>query len=325
MWRIFKNNENSKDETRKPNKVEETQTKTIITKTGTKEVSVNSELDSVNSKSDSVLFDYDTSSEIIEKVEIKDSEKSVSSDKNSLEERIRVIDSIMEKAVEIPDSNIEPVVVKEDLTKFDVIKEGAKILDSSEEMLKEQLPEESVESEVSERFNPEDKTVQGEELGKAVVEGNNELDIKEQQKIEQDVEEIILEVKEPVQNVVNGDESIMYNLFSNLRSDFESAFMAGLMYRKQDMEIVYNFNFQDHQIELESNFYLHLLDALQQSNFNTLSDYYVLDLKDNQIVLVLTLNLHHIVLVFDKREIKMGYLLSIIKPQVIEEYYKYVN
>jgi len=140
-----------------------------------------------------------------------------------------------------------------------------------------------------------------------VAENNNELPVD----------------KEKTEELLQIDSS--GEVFSFLEEDYTTDFLAGILYDSLTHEVVYNYNMKQSQLDVFSFLFTEINEAASGSNFPKLNNYFVLDLQENQLVFILTFSKHHFALIFNKEQIELGYILSILKPQITRAYMKFLK
>jgi hypothetical protein len=113
--------------------------------------------------------------------------------------------------------------------------------------------------------------------------------------------------------------------FVNIKAIMGSALKAGVVLNTKNTEPIYNFRTERDQNLRFQNIAQDLNTILKDLNNTALNLYYLLDLKENKLAFVLTFETHHIGLVLEKNETKLGYLLNIIKPLMINDYVNALN
>jgi hypothetical protein len=59
---------------------------------------------------------------------------------------------------------------------------------------------------------------------------------------------------------------------------------------------------------------------LTNGAYRPINNYYLLDLKENYLILILIFKKHHFSFAFDSKKIKLGYLFNIIIPLITNDY-----
>ena len=196
---------------------------------------------------------------------------------------------------------------EEDLSKFDSFLSEPEIAESDEiNSLDVQLQNEVEHQEIEELIASE-KTDENNEIDNLVAENNNELPVD----------------KEKTEELLQIDSS--GEVFSFLEEDYTTDFLAGILYDSLTHEVVYNYNMKQSQLDVFSFLFTEINEAASGSNFPKLNNYFVLDLQENQLVFILTFSKHHFALIFNKEQIELGYILSILKPQITRAYMKFLK
>jgi len=240
------------------------------------------ELKNQETKKVDVLFE-DTTLQLDQDIEKAKIDKEIEELKND----IINIDSKVDDLDRIHDD-------KENLEKFDFIKEGEKI----------SISEESIESFIEKESLTRDLLDFSEEVEE---EGIREGDI-----LEEDIEED--------NTLIGGDDYINVNqveaIFDYLHEKCGEGFVSGFVYNNIEHKNVYNYNSKNSLFRIFADFFAELEKSVSRSEFEEQNEYYLLDLKENKHLFVLTYKIHHFVFVFDKTKVNVGYILYILKHNI---------
>lgn len=109
-------------------------------------------------------------------------------------------------------------------------------------------------------------------------------------------------------------------LFTSLQNDLEDVFLAGSVYSSETCKTIYNYNLTDNQSVLLVKFHQSINTLLTNGAYRPINNYYLLDLEENYLILILIFNKHHFSFAFDSKKIKLGYLFNIIIPLITNDY-----
>ncbi|NOZ36297.1 MAG: DUF4388 domain-containing protein [Chlorobi bacterium] len=117
--------------------------------------------------------------------------------------------------------------------------------------------------------------------------------------------------------------NIIKQSFTQLQDDLGDTFISGSVYSADNGESVYSL--KTNQTVVFAKFHKSINNLFLKSKFEKKNSFYLLDLKNNYLLFILIFKNHHIALIFNKTKIKLGYLLSILKPLLINDYKKSIN
>ncbi len=92
------------------------------------------------------------------------------------------------------------------------------------------------------------------------------------------------------------------------------------IYSDEGLPIVDGYNSNPKAIALFSGITENLRDVIKNSNFPELGDYYVINLKENSLDIVILNSKFQWKLLVDTSKIKLGYLFSVFLPMAIEKF-----
>jgi len=118
---------------------------------------------------------------------------------------------------------------------------------------------------------------------------------------------------------------IIEESFKYLTDTLKGSFTGGSLYTSTLGKPLYQYNTETNQSVLFSKLHKNINQLLKSSNFNIISEYYLLDLEGDYTVFILTFKEHHYGLVFKSSKFKLGYFLNIIKPTIIQYYEKAIK
>jgi hypothetical protein len=219
-----------------------------------------------------------------------------------LEEDTKLLDELIKE--EFTENNIdqetsieeelsETSTIESDLEKFDFIKEGGHI-DSTEEN-----------TNVSTNTTDKDDNESNFEIEQILdfSDDNNESD--------ELISEYNIDDKDGQLNKEKIEE-----IFNYLKEKCGMGFLSGLLVDKLNARELYNYNSNNDIFSIFVKFYQKLEEQVSKSEFEKQKNFYLVDLKDNQILFVLTYKIHHFVLTFDKTKISVGFIIYIIKSNI---------
>ena len=117
--------------------------------------------------------------------------------------------------------------------------------------------------------------------------------------------------------------NIIKQSFTQLQDDLGDTFISGSIYSADNREPVYSFKTSKTVVFTE--FQKSINNLFLKSKLEKKNNFYLLDLKKNYLLFILIFKNHHIALIFNKTKIKLGYLLSILRPLLINDYEKSIN
>ncbi|MCF6184771.1 MAG: hypothetical protein L3J56_09155, partial [Bacteroidales bacterium] len=121
------------------------------------------------------------------------------------------------------------------------------------------------------------------------------------------------------------NKTIIKQSFTQLQDDLGDTFISGSVYSADNGEPVYSFKTKTDQTVLFAKFQKSISNLFLKSKFEKKNSFYLFDLEKNYLLFILIFKNHHIALIFNKTKIKLGYLLSILKPLLINDYKKSIN
>lgn len=114
--------------------------------------------------------------------------------------------------------------------------------------------------------------------------------------------------------------SAIEKLFSNLQNDLEDQFLAGSLYSSDTGKPIYSYNSTIDKSALFVKLHKSINKLLTNEGYKPKNNYYLFDLKENYLILILIFKKHHFGFAFDSKKIKFGYLFNIIIPLVTNDY-----
>jgi len=118
------------------------------------------------------------------------------------------------------------------------------------------------------------------------------------------------------------NKTIIEQLFNNLQNDLKDELLEASFYSAKTGKLLYSHNTSSNQYTLFVKLHKAINNLLTNKNFNKIKDFYLLDLDDDNLLLILTFKEHHFGLVFDSSKVKLGYLFNIVRPLIINDYNK---
>jgi hypothetical protein len=121
------------------------------------------------------------------------------------------------------------------------------------------------------------------------------------------------------------DINIIKQTFKYLSDTLSDSFLGGSLYTRKLGKPIYQYKTETNQSILFAKLHTQINELLETSGFSKIAGYYLLDLKDDFTVFILTFAEHHFGFVLKSSKLKLGYFLHIIKPAIIEEYKKAIT
>jgi len=112
---------------------------------------------------------------------------------------------------------------------------------------------------------------------------------------------------------------IIKQTFQDLNNSTDGSFIDGVVYDITNENNVYSSKKGGKHEFLFAEFY----KVMKNSNFQKTQNYFLIDLQDGYLVFVLIFKKYHLGFIF--KDIKIGYLLNIIKPIIISDYNKAIK
>ncbi len=105
-----------------------------------------------------------------------------------------------------------------------------------------------------------------------------------------------------------------------LKEDLGPALLSTDIWAMSDGQSIVGYNPQPKACALLNKVSKDLEKSLKSSDLPELNRYYLLDLVDNKMVVVIPLADHQWAMVLDKRELQLGMLLNIVLPKMIDAF-----
>jgi len=115
---------------------------------------------------------------------------------------------------------------------------------------------------------------------------------------------------------INLDISKINDAVEKLKRDLGEGLIATEMWNSNDLQIVAGFNSDPKSRSIFSRIAEYLNNSLGECDFPELDDFYILNLKKNRLILVLLLDNYHWGLIVNRKGSVMGFLISIIIPEL---------
>lgn len=357
MWRIFKKKETETLKISDKDIAKQQQTKIVVTKTGTKEVPLSTEIKDVQLEGN--VKETTTSVKPIDNSPIvsthpKKNSIDETSDSETLNDRLKAIQDIVDKAQGKNKPISNSTAHDEDLSKFEPF------ISDNIEVTKEKYLSEIDDKVVDKAFlggdialniNTESQNevnqvddLNSVEINDDIIEEpvlKDEVPSLDEPEVIDDVSVEMSDTKEDIledkdvediagiveQNKINRniDDTAINQIFEYLNKNFTDKFLAGALYDVQAKEMIHQHRFEKNQLDVFTNLFEKINAASSRSGFPKLNNYYVLDLENDQTAFVLLFPNHHFVLIFDKSKIQLGYIISIIRPHITNEYNIAIN
>ena len=97
------------------------------------------------------------------------------------------------------------------------------------------------------------------------------------------------------------------------------------IYSDDGLPVIEGYNSNPKASALFANITDYIRKAVVSSNFPTLGDYYMVNLEDDQLVIILLTEHFQWKMLIDHKKIKLGYLFSIFFPEAIRRFKKAVE
>ncbi len=104
------------------------------------------------------------------------------------------------------------------------------------------------------------------------------------------------------------------------KEELGEGLMASDIYSDDGLPVVEGYNSNPKSSALFANITDYIRKAVVSSNFPNLGDYYMINLEDDRLVIVILTEHFQWQMLIDHRKIKLGYLFSIFFPEAIKRF-----
>ncbi len=113
----------------------------------------------------------------------------------------------------------------------------------------------------------------------------------------------------------------LQKVFDRINLELEDCLIGSNIYTSKTGKPLFVNNSQASQSVLFAKFFNSINTMLSDSDFGIINDYYIIDVSENMLIFVLTFNKLHFGYAFNKKKVKLGYIMNVIKPILAKEYY----
>jgi hypothetical protein len=110
------------------------------------------------------------------------------------------------------------------------------------------------------------------------------------------------------------------NSIEELKNDLDDALIMTDIYTSADGESIAGYNTQPKACALFSKVTNFIFQGLKESNFPELCNFYIVNLVNNFILIVLPLEEYQCIMLIDSNKAPLGLLLNIILPKMVESF-----
>lgn len=111
----------------------------------------------------------------------------------------------------------------------------------------------------------------------------------------------------------------------DIEKELGNALISTDVWEIEQGESIAGYNSQPTACLLFNQITAYINEALEQSDYPKLDQYYILELKDNQMVIVIPLGNFAWEMLIDTKKAKLGLLLNITIPMMIEKFEKIIS
>lgn len=106
----------------------------------------------------------------------------------------------------------------------------------------------------------------------------------------------------------------------DLKKDMGEGLIATDVFSNADGQSIYGINTQPRACAFFNQVTDHLVKSLQGSSLPPLGKYYIVELADDKIIMVIATNEYQWGLIVNTKKIQTGLLLNVILPEIIEKF-----
>jgi hypothetical protein len=112
----------------------------------------------------------------------------------------------------------------------------------------------------------------------------------------------------------------MREAVDNLRIDLGEGLLATDIYSSADGQSIYGFNSQPKVCALFNQVTALLITSLKSCQLPTLGKYYIVNLADGKMVLIVPLPDYQWAMIIDTKKLQTGLLLNVVLPDVVKKF-----
>ena len=116
------------------------------------------------------------------------------------------------------------------------------------------------------------------------------------------------------------DMVCLHKAFERINLELEDCLIGSNIYTSKTGKPLFVYNSRTSQSVLFAKLFNSINTLLSDSDFGMINDYYIIDVSENMLILVLTFSELHFGYAFNKKKAKLGYIMNVIKPILAKEY-----
>jgi len=134
---------------------------------------------------------------------------------------------------------------------------------------------------------------------------------------------VIKDVENEQVNVHNVNQSVIKTLFEQISTDFDSNFIYGSLIDLNQDTVIDTYSVDSYIVSKLNDFIKETLNLVKIDLDN--ERYFLVDLEQDKILFLMIFKYHYFVLLFSAKDLVLGQVLNILKPELIKQYHLSLN
>ena len=190
-----------------------------------------------------------------------------------------------------------------------------------EEKIKEEKKIEGKKEDINEKVKIEVRVREEEEEIKEEVKGKKKEEIKmEEKKRIEDEEERRRKREEGREKKVEIDVKKLNSVIEDMKKDLGDALITAVIYSSADGKSAASYNEKSKTSAIFNQATRYLFNALKDSEFSSIGRYYIVDLVDEKMLIVIPLGEYQWGMLIDRKKAQLGLLLNVVVPKIVDAF-----